>query len=88
MHAAEAVARRVGRVDPTPEHGLEARFELALVERLHHVVVGADFQRVDHPEAVGPLTEHDDRHERRSLARSDQRHSSPADTSGQRRREQ
>ena len=54
-------ARRRGR-RAAPQHRLDARDELARIERLREVVVGADFEPDDAVDVVAFRGEHDDRH--------------------------
>ena len=54
-------AGRRGRRTP-PQHRLDARHELARIERLREVVVGADFEPDDAVDVVAFRGQHDDRH--------------------------
>ena len=56
--------RGVGDPRGPPEHRPDPRLELAGLERLEHVVVGAGVERLHHALVVVPRGGHDDRHRR------------------------
>src|SRR5690242_10391136 len=62
----DRMARLGHRRWTTPNLRADARQELAMAERLGHVVVGASVQTGDLVDLVAPRREHDDRHVRAS----------------------